>query len=45
MSDAITADGDVSSDVSHGVGIITLNRPRARNALTTADGCWPWVSG
>ena len=35
MSDASTADRDVSFRVSHGVGIITLNRPRARNALTT----------
>jgi enoyl-CoA hydratase len=35
MSAAGTADGDVVFDESHGVGLITLNRPRARNALTT----------
>jgi enoyl-CoA hydratase len=35
MSAAGTADGDVLFDESHGIGLITLNRPRARNALTT----------
>jgi enoyl-CoA hydratase len=35
MSDASTADGDVTFRESRGVGFITLNRPRARNALTT----------
>ena len=35
MSDASTADGDVVFRESRGVGFITLNRPRARNALTT----------
>ena len=36
MSAAGTADGDVVVEESNGIGIITLNRPRARNALTTA---------
>jgi enoyl-CoA hydratase len=35
MSAAGTADGDVVFDESNGIGLITLNRPRARNALTT----------
>lgn len=36
MSTATTADGDVVFHDSHGIGVITLNRPRARNSLTTA---------
>ena len=35
MSTAVAADGDVVFDESNGIGLITLNRPRARNALTT----------
>ena len=35
MSTAGAADGDVVFDESNGIGLITLNRPRARNALTT----------
>ena len=35
MSTAGTADGDVGFHESQGIGVITLNRPRARNALTT----------
>ena len=35
MSAAVAADGDVVFDESNGIGLITLNRPRARNALTT----------
>ena len=35
MSAALAADGDVVFDESNGIGLITLNRPRARNALTT----------
>ena len=31
-----TADGDVVFEERDGIGLITLNRPRARNALTTA---------
>jgi enoyl-CoA hydratase len=36
MSTGGIADGDVVFDTSHGIGLITLNRPRARNSLTTA---------
>ena len=36
MSDVSAAGGDVVFHESRGVGVITLNRPRARNALTTA---------
>jgi enoyl-CoA hydratase len=36
MSTEGTEDGDVLFKESHGVGLITLNRPRARNALTTS---------
>lgn len=35
MSTAGTADGDVGFHESQGIGFITLNRPRARNSLTT----------
>lgn len=35
MSTPAAADGDVVFDESSGIGLITLNRPRARNALTT----------
>lgn len=36
MGTADTADGDVVFHESRGIGFITLNRPRARNSLTTA---------
>jgi enoyl-CoA hydratase len=35
MTTTGTADHDVECRESHGIGFITLNRPRARNALTT----------
>lgn len=35
MSTAGTADGDVVFHESQGIGFVTLNRPRARNSLTT----------
>lgn len=36
MSAADIAEADVVFHASHGIGFITLNRPRARNSLTTA---------
>lgn len=39
MSTAGTNDGDVGFHESQGIGIITLNRPRARNSLTTPMVC------